>query len=294
MPVQVRTPAVVERAESVSASGSVEGSETADVAFLVGGTVARVLVEEGQHVSQRTVAGGNRTHRLPQRVQRRGGTEGSGGRRRTEGRRRCPETGTRTGPHRIRTRGRRIQAHEVPGGTKEPASERLSEDRGGVQSREGTLRHGAGRDAEGRSRHSHCTSTRRGRPGERRKQAAQRHASPRADFRQHLNASSRPWADGGRRNAGLLDRRPQSRSKSALEFRRPKSAKSTKAPRRRSPRLRSTDAASQERWRVIGVAAEPTSRTYTVKILVPNPGPVLLAGMVAEARIFGTGQESSP
>jgi RND family efflux transporter MFP subunit len=38
---------------------------------------------------------------------------------------------------------------------------------------------------------------------------------------------------------------------------------------------------------IIGVAAEPASRTYTVKIVVPNPGPVLLAGMVAEARIFG-------
>ena len=98
---------------------------------------------------QRTVAGGNRTDRLPQRVQRRGGTEGSGASGRAEGRRRCPETGTGTGPHRIRTRGRRIQAHEVPGGTKEPASERLSEDRGGVQRREGALRHGAGR-ARGR------------------------------------------------------------------------------------------------------------------------------------------------
>src|SRR5271166_4957944 len=52
VPVQLRTPAVVERAESVSASGSVEGSETADVAFQVGGRVARVLVEEGQHVSK--------------------------------------------------------------------------------------------------------------------------------------------------------------------------------------------------------------------------------------------------
>ena len=52
VPIQVRTPAVVERAESVSASGSVEGSETADVAFLVGGKVARVLVEEGQHVTK--------------------------------------------------------------------------------------------------------------------------------------------------------------------------------------------------------------------------------------------------
>src|SRR5215471_5986649 len=52
VPVQVRAPAVVERAESVSASGSVEGSETADVGFLVGGRVTRVLVEEGQHVSK--------------------------------------------------------------------------------------------------------------------------------------------------------------------------------------------------------------------------------------------------
>ena len=42
----------MKRAESVGASGSVEGSETADVAFLVGGKVARVLVEEGQHVSK--------------------------------------------------------------------------------------------------------------------------------------------------------------------------------------------------------------------------------------------------
>src|ERR1051325_6904266 len=52
VPVQVRAPAVVERSESVSASGSVEGSETADVAFLVSGRVSRVLVEEGQHVAK--------------------------------------------------------------------------------------------------------------------------------------------------------------------------------------------------------------------------------------------------
>src|SRR5271165_1951523 len=52
VPVQVRVPAVAERPELVSASGSVEGSETADVAFQVGGRVIRVLVEEGQHVSK--------------------------------------------------------------------------------------------------------------------------------------------------------------------------------------------------------------------------------------------------
>src|SRR3984893_16269510 len=52
VPIQVRIPAVVERQDSVTASGSVEGSETTDVAFQVSGKVARVLVEEGQHVSK--------------------------------------------------------------------------------------------------------------------------------------------------------------------------------------------------------------------------------------------------
>lgn len=36
----------------------------------------------------------------------------------------------------------------------------------------------------------------------------------------------------------------------------------------------------------VGVAADPVSRTYTVKIAVPNPQQSLKAGMIAEARIF--------
>jgi multidrug efflux pump subunit AcrA (membrane-fusion protein) len=52
VPVQIRAPAVVERQDSVTASGSVEGSETAEVAFQVSGNVARVFVEEGQHVNR--------------------------------------------------------------------------------------------------------------------------------------------------------------------------------------------------------------------------------------------------
>ncbi len=39
------------------------------------------------------------------------------------------------------------------------------------------------------------------------------------------------------------------------------------------------------RVELVGVAAEPASRTYTVKILVPNPNLILRAGMIAEARI---------
>jgi multidrug efflux pump subunit AcrA (membrane-fusion protein) len=38
---------------------------------------------------------------------------------------------------------------------------------------------------------------------------------------------------------------------------------------------------------MVGVAADPTSRTYSVKITVPNPRRELLAGMVSESRIIG-------
>jgi RND family efflux transporter MFP subunit len=37
----------------------------------------------------------------------------------------------------------------------------------------------------------------------------------------------------------------------------------------------------------VGVSADPASRTYTVKIAVPNPQHLLRAGMVSETRIFG-------
>ncbi len=50
VPVRVRTPAYVERPESVSASGSVEGSQSVPLAFQVAGRVAQVYVEEGDVV----------------------------------------------------------------------------------------------------------------------------------------------------------------------------------------------------------------------------------------------------
>ena len=52
IPVGLRTPHRVHEPESVSASGSVEANVTALSAFQVGGRVARVYVEEGQHVGQ--------------------------------------------------------------------------------------------------------------------------------------------------------------------------------------------------------------------------------------------------
>jgi multidrug efflux pump subunit AcrA (membrane-fusion protein) len=38
----------------------------------------------------------------------------------------------------------------------------------------------------------------------------------------------------------------------------------------------------------VGVAADPASRTYSVKIAVPNPARLLRAGMVSQAKVFGT------
>jgi multidrug efflux pump subunit AcrA (membrane-fusion protein) len=42
----------------------------------------------------------------------------------------------------------------------------------------------------------------------------------------------------------------------------------------------------------IAAASDPVSRTYVSKIVVPNPSRVLLAGMVSEARLFGGAQEN--
>ena len=44
---------------------------------------------------------------------------------------------------------------------------------------------------------------------------------------------------------------------------------------------------------VVGMAAEPVSRTFTAKISVPNPTHILRAGMVSETRLFGTTMENA-
>ena len=103
VPVQVRTPAVVERAESVSASGSVEGSETADVAFQVGGRVVRVLVEEGQHVSKGQLLAEIEPTDYRNAFNAAAAQKEAAAAVAQKADAGLAETGTRTGPHRIRT-----------------------------------------------------------------------------------------------------------------------------------------------------------------------------------------------
>jgi membrane fusion protein (multidrug efflux system) len=45
------------------------------------------------------------------------------------------------------------------------------------------------------------------------------------------------------------------------------------------------DAAFEGRVRLVGIAADPTSRTYTVKVQVPNADGRLRPGMIAEVRV---------
>ena len=286
VPVQVRTPAVVERAESVSASGSVEGSETADVAFLVGGRVPGAG-RRGPAREQRTVAGGNRTDRLPKCVQRGDSAEGGGAggleQKADAGLRKQELEQARIDFERWQDEYKRmkflVERKSLPPNDfqKIEAAYNASKERYEM-AQEGTRKED--------HRHGRCAGTCRRRPGERGKQAAERHATSRADFRQHQHAKSRPGTDGRRRNAGLLHRRTQP-GQGARGSSRGRNRKSP--PRRHCGGLRAFARRTllQRKGGDHRRRGEPASRTYTVKILVPNPGPVLLAGMVAEARIFG-------
>ena len=167
VPVQVRTPAVVERAESVSASGSVEGSETADVAFLVSGKVARVLVEEGQHVTK-----GQLLAEIEPTDYRNAFNAATAQKdaalavaeKADAGLRKQELEQARIDFERAEDEYKRMKFLV---GAKEPSSERFSENtRRPTRILARALRNGAGRDPEGRSRHRRRAGTRGGCPGQ--------------------------------------------------------------------------------------------------------------------------------
>ena len=166
VPVQVRTPAVVERAESVTASGSVEGSETADVAFLVGGTVARVLVEEGQHVSK-----GQLLAEIEPTDYRNAFNAADAQKTAAllSSRRPMPVSGNRNWSRPASTSNALADEYKRMKFLVERKSlppNDFQKIEAAYNAVERALRDGAGGHAERRSRHSHCTSTCRGRPGE--------------------------------------------------------------------------------------------------------------------------------
>jgi multidrug efflux pump subunit AcrA (membrane-fusion protein) len=292
VPVQVRAPAVVERAESVSASGSVEGSETADVAFLVGGRVVRVLVEEGQHVSK-----GQLLAEIEPTDYRNAFNAATAQKAAAQAVSEKADAGLRKQEleqaridfERAEDEYKRmkflVERKSLPPNDfqKFEAAYKAARERYD-QAQEGTRKedratataqaHAA--DAQASEERKRLDDTRllapiSGNIGMRRVDPGQTVAAGMPVFSiVELNPAKVrvgvPEAEIGKVRQGA----PAEITIPSLDGRR-----------------------FAGKVAIIGVAAEPTSRTYTVKILVPNPGPVLLAGMVAEARIFGRAKVKS-
>lgn len=292
VPVQVRTPAVVERAESVTASGSVEGSETADVAFQVGGKVARVLVEEGQHVSKGQLMAEieptdyrNALNAATAQKEAAMSVE----QKADAGLRKQELEQARIDYDRSADEYKRmkflVDRKSLPPNDfqKIEAAYNASKERYEMA-------------VEGTRKEDLATA------------AAQAHAADAqaAEDRKRLDDTrllapisgsiSMRRVDPGQTVAAgttvfsIVDLNPVKVRVGVPE------AEIGKVHQGATAEI-SVPSLDGRRFTgkvgIIGVAAEQTSRTYTVKILVPNPGPVLLAGMVAEARILGPAKVSS-
>jgi multidrug efflux pump subunit AcrA (membrane-fusion protein) len=286
VPVQVRTPTVVERAESVSASGSIEGSETADVAFLVGGRVVRVLVEEGQHVSkgqllaeieptdyrnafnaaeaqkaaavaveQRADAGVRKQELEQARIELDRAEDEYKRMKFLVGRKSLPPNDFQKIEAAYKAAKERYDMAQEGTRKEDRAAATAQAHAAGAQASEESKRLGDTR----------LLAPISGNIGMRRVDPGQTVAAGMPVF-------------------SIVELNPVKVRVGVPEAEIAKVRQGADAE---------VDVPSlggrcfKGKVAIMGVASEPASRTYTVKLLVPNPGPVLLAGMVAEARIFG-------
>jgi len=284
--VQIRTPAVVERAESVTASGSVEGSDTADVAFLVGGRVARVLVDEGQHVSKGQLlaeieptdyrnafdtAAAQKAAALAESL------KAEAGLRKQE----VEEARINLGRWEDEYKRMKylVERKSLPPNDfqKIEASYNDAHQRYEMAV-EGTRKE----DIEAAEAQARATAAQASEEGKR--LGDTRLLAPITG-----NISMRRVDPGQTVAAGtpvfsIVNLNPAKVRVGVPEAEIEKVKLGAKAevllPSLGEHRF-------EGKVGIIGVSSEPASRTYTVKVIVPNPGPVLLAGMVAEARILG-------
>lgn len=285
-PVQVRTPAAVERAESVSASGSVEGSETADVAFLVGGRVLRVLVDEGQHVQKgqllaeieptdyrNALNAATGQKEVAQAVQQRADA----------GLRKQELEQARIEFERAEDEYKRmkflVERKSLPPNdfTKIEAAYNAAKERYDM-AREGTRKE----DIAAAAAQAHAATAQATEDAKRLSDTqlvapiagniAMRKIDPGQTVVAGLPVFTLAELNPVKVRVGVPE--------AEIEKVRQGATAEVSAPSLEGRRFTGKVA-------IIGIASEPASRTYTVKILVPNPGPVLLAGMVAEARILG-------
>ena len=292
LPVQLRTPAVVERAESVSASGSVEGSETADVAFLVGGRVVRVLVEEGQHVNKGQLlaeidATDYRNAFNTAEAQKAAAV--------------AVEWKADAGVRKQELEQARIEFERAEDEYKRMKFlvDRKSLPPNDFQKIEAAYKAAKERydmAQEGTRKEDRAAATAQAHAAD----AQATEESKRLSDTRLLapisgNISMRKVDPGQTVSAGMPVFSIAELNPVKVRVGVPE-ADIGKVHQGAAAEVSAPSLGGRcftGKVAIIGVAAEPASRTYTVKILVPNPGPVLLAGMVAEARIFGPAKTHS-
>src|SRR5580704_5814558 len=286
IPIQVRTPAAVERQDSVAASGSVEGSETTDVAFQVSGKVARVFVEEGQHVSQ-----GQLLAELEPTDYRNALDAANAQKQVAEALAQKADAGLRKQEleqariefNRWEDEYKRMQflveRKSLPPndfqkieaaykGAKERYQMAVEGTR--LEDRNAAIAQASAAKAQASEESKRLNDTRLLAPitGN----ISMRHIDPGQTVAAGAAVLSIVNLNPAKVRVGVPE---------AEIGRVTRGAKAVIS-------LPSLGGRSfQGRVEIIGVSAEAASRTYAVKIVVPNPGPVLLSGMVAEARIFG-------
>jgi multidrug efflux pump subunit AcrA (membrane-fusion protein) len=286
VPVQVRAPAVVERLESVSASGSVEGSETTDVAFLVDGRVSRVLVEEGQHVTKgqllAEIEPTDYQNAFHAAVAQQAASQAVS-QRADAGFRKQELEEARINFERAEDEYKRMKFLVERKSLPPNDFQRYQAAYNDAKERYDMLREGTRKEdivsAAAQANAAAAQAT----------EAQKRLKDTELLAPISGNISMRKVDPGQTVSAGtavfsIVELNPAKVRVGVPEAEIGKVHQGAAADVT-LPSLGSR--CFRGRVAIIGVAAEAASRTYTVKILVPNPGPVLLAGMVAEARIFG-------
>ena len=290
IPIQVRTPAVVERQDSVTASGSVEGSETTDVAFQVSGKVARVFVEEGQHVNK-----GQLLAELEPTDYRNALDAANAQRQMAEALAQKADAGLRK---------QEVEEARIDLSRWEDEYKRMrflverkslpSNDFQKIEAAYNTARERYQMAVEGtRLEDRHAAIAQALAAKAQASEESKRLSDTRLLAPITGNISMRRIDPGQTIAAGapvlsIVNLNPVKVRVGVPEAEVGKVKQGAKA----EVSLPSLAGRSFEgHVEIIGVSAEAASRTYTVKIVVPNPGPVLLAGMVAEARISGPATE---
>jgi membrane fusion protein (multidrug efflux system) len=286
VPVQVRAPAVVERLESVRASGSIEGSETADVAFLVSGRVARVLVEEGQHVSKGQLLAELEPTDYQNALSAAAAQKAAAAavsKRADAGPRKQELEQARIDFERCEDEYKRmkflVERKSLPPNDfqKIEAAYNASRERYEM-AQEGTRKE----DRETATAQAHAADAQAS-------EESKRLSDTRLVAPISGNVAMRKVDPGQTVGAGMSVFTIAELNPVKVRVGVPE-AEIGKVHQGATAEISAPSLGGRcftGKVAIIGVAAEPASRTYTVKVLVPNPGPVLLSGMVAEARIFG-------